>query len=95
MKQRNDDLMIPENDAILAEITLKHIRQGSYELKAFSEAAERIGSSISACSFRWNCLVREGHEEAINAAIAERTQQRNSVRYKSGTLFLIRNRGNV
>ncbi|MDQ0920194.1 hypothetical protein [Paenibacillus sp. V4I5] len=95
MRQRNDDWMIPEDDAILAEITLKHIRQGSYELKAFSEAAERIGSSISACSFRWNCIVREGHEEVINAAKAERIQQRNRVRHKSGTLFLIKNRGLV
>jgi prespore-specific regulator len=92
MRQQNDDLMIPENDAILAEITLKHIRQGSYELKAFSEAAERIGSSISACSYRWNCIVREEHEEAINAAKAERIQQRNSVRNKSGSLILMSNR---
>lgn len=93
MRQRNDDLMIPENDVILAEITLKHIRQGSYELKAFSEAAERIGSSISACSFRWNCKVREGHEEEINAAKAERIQQRDSMRNKSSSLVLISNRG--
>lgn len=92
MRQRNDEMMIHENDAILAEITLKHIRQGSYELKAFSEAAERIGSSISACSFRWNCIVRQGHEEAINTAKAERIQQRNSVRNKAGYLYLIRNR---
>ncbi|CAN7749960.1 hypothetical protein [Paenibacillus sp. LjRoot56] len=91
MNQRSDDLMISENDAILVEITLKHIRQGSYELKAFSEAAERIGSSISACSFRWNCILRQGYEGAINEAKAERIQQRNSVRNKSGLLVLIRN----
>ncbi|CAH1221151.1 hypothetical protein PAECIP111891_05126 [Paenibacillus allorhizoplanae] len=93
MRQRNNEMLLHENDAILAGIVLKHIRQGSYELKAFSEAAERLGSSISACSFRWNCVVRAEHEEAIDAAKAERLQQRNSMRNKSGSLILISNRG--
>jgi prespore-specific regulator len=92
MRQRIDD-WLPEDDSILAEITLKHIRQGSYELKAFSEVAERIGSSVSACSFRWNCIVREEYEEAFTKAKIERIQQSNSTRNKNEALILSSNRG--
>jgi prespore-specific regulator len=71
MRQEKDSWMT-EDDTILAEITLKHIRSGSYELKAFEEAADRLERTASICSFRWNCVVREGYEKEINAAKAER-----------------------
>jgi prespore-specific regulator len=66
------DYWVTEDDTILAEIALKHIRTGSYELKAFQEVAERLGRSASVCSIRWNCVVREEYQEEIDAAKVER-----------------------
>lgn len=57
-----------EEDALLAEIALKHIREGSYELKAFAEASDAVGHNVSECSYRWNCIVREQYEEAMEEA---------------------------
>lgn len=63
-----------DDDVTLAEIALKHIREGSYELKAFSEVGERLGRTTTECLVRWNCTVRGLYEEAVKSAKAERIQ---------------------
>jgi len=66
------DAWSPDDDLILAEVTLRHIREGGTQLKAFEEVGERIGRTPAACGFRWNSCVRKRYEEAIRLAKAER-----------------------
>lgn len=70
------DAWSPDDDLILAEVTLRHIREGSTQLAAFEEVGERIGRTSAACGFRWNSCVRKRYEEAIQIAKQQR-QKRN------------------
>lgn len=77
------DAWTPDDDLILAEVTLRHIREGSTQLAAFEEVGERIGRTSAACGFRWNSCVRKRYEEAIQLAKQQR-QKRNQLK-KSGS----------
>jgi len=70
------DAWSDEDDLILAEVTLRHIREGSTQLTAFEEVGEKIGRTAAACGFRWNSFVRKKYEAAIQIAKAQR-QKRN------------------
>ncbi|MFS1513485.1 RsfA family transcriptional regulator [Chengkuizengella sp. SCS-71B] len=70
------DAWTPDDDLILAEITLRHIREGSTQLSAFEEVGQRIGRTAAACGFRWNSCVRKKYEAAIQIAKGQR-QKRN------------------
>ncbi|MEF2964689.1 RsfA family transcriptional regulator [Paenibacillus sp. M1] len=78
------DAWSAEDDLILAEVTLRHIREGSTQLTAFEEVGERIGRTAAACGFRWNSCVRKKYEAAIGIAKAQR-QKRNYMK-KQGSL---------
>lgn len=78
------DAWSAEDDLILAEVTLRHIREGSTQLTAFEEVGERIGRTAAACGFRWNSCVRKKYEAAIGIAKAQR-QKRNYMK-KQGPL---------
>lgn len=69
MSNRNWD---KEKDQILLETVLKHIRNGSTQLKAFEEAAAKLNKTAAACGFRWNNYVRKFHENDIQRAKGER-----------------------
>ncbi|MCZ8511211.1 RsfA family transcriptional regulator [Paenibacillus filicis] len=73
------DAWSEEDDLILAEVTLRHIREGSTQLSAFEEVGEKIGRTAAACGFRWNSFVRKKYEAAIQIAKAQR-QKRNQQR---------------
>lgn len=62
------DAWSAEDDLILAEVTLRHIREGSTQLAAFEEVGEKIGRTSAACGFRWNSCVRKSYEGAIGIA---------------------------
>ncbi|MCM3632253.1 MULTISPECIES: RsfA family transcriptional regulator [Paenibacillus] len=66
------DAWTPDDDLMLAEVTLRHIREGSTQLSAFEEVGERIGRTSAACGFRWNSFVRKQYEEAIQIAKQQR-----------------------
>ncbi|HEY4390268.1 MAG TPA: RsfA family transcriptional regulator [Paenibacillus sp.] len=78
------DAWSAEDDLILAEVTLRHIREGSTQLTAFEEVGEKIGRTAAACGFRWNSCVRKRYEAAIGIAKAQR-QKRNYMK-KQGSL---------
>lgn len=82
MSAVRQDAWTDEDDLILAETTLRHIREGSTQLAAFDEVGEKIGRTGAACGFRWNSFVRKKHEEAIQIAKAQR-QKRNHLRKNS------------
>ncbi|GKU78349.1 RsfA family transcriptional regulator [Paenibacillus sp. L3-i20] len=70
------DAWSPDDDLILAEVTLRNIREGSTQLAAFEEVGERIGRTSAACGFRWNSCVRKRYEDAIQISKQQR-QKRN------------------
>lgn len=76
------DAWSTEDDLILAEVTLRHIREGSTQLTAFEEVGERIGRTAAACGFRWNSCVRKQYDAAISIAKAQR-QKRNYLKKQS------------
>jgi prespore-specific regulator len=59
-------------DALLAETVIRHIREGSTQLNAFKEAAEKLQRSPAACGFRWNNFVRKKYEDDILQAKQQR-----------------------
>lgn len=78
------DAWTEEDDLILAEVTLRHIREGSTQLAAFEEVGEKIGRTAAACGFRWNSCVRKKYEAAISLAKSQR-QKRSHYRKQSGS----------
>lgn len=72
--QENDDL-------ILAETVLKHIREKSTQLVAFDEAAEKLNRTSAACGFRWNNEVRKRYEDEIKEAKNQR--QESKIKHKT------------
>lgn len=76
MTVMRQDAWTADDDLILAEVTLRHIREGSTQLIAFEEVGEKIGRTSAACGFRWNSCVRKKYEAAIQLAKAQR-QKRN------------------
>ncbi|OUM95941.1 MAG: precorrin-3B C(17)-methyltransferase [Thermobacillus sp. ZCTH02-B1] len=79
MAAMRQDAWTPEDDRILAEVTLRHIREGSTQLAAFEEVGERIGRTSAACGFRWNSCVRKRYEQEIQLAKQQR-QKRNQLK---------------
>lgn len=79
MASVRQDAWTEEDDLILAEVTLRHIREGNTQLAAFEEVGERIGRTAAACGFRWNSFVRKKYEAAIQMAKAQR-QKRNQMK---------------
>jgi len=48
------DAWTSEEDRLLAEIVLTHIKKGSTQLKAFEETGSKLSRTAAACGFRWN-----------------------------------------
>jgi prespore-specific regulator len=84
MAVKRQDAWSSEDDMILAEVTLRHIRDGGTQLSAFEEVAEKLGRTPAACGFRWNSSVRKNYEAAIQVAKTER-QRRNQDRSRYTT----------
>ena len=76
MNTVRQDAWSTEDDVILAEVTLRYIREGGTQLGAFEEVGEKIGRTAAACGFRWNSCVRKKYEKAIKNAKSQR-QKRN------------------
>ncbi|SDW61840.1 prespore-specific regulator [Alicyclobacillus hesperidum] len=70
------DAWTTEDDEILAEIVLKHIKQGSTQLAGFNEASRRLGRTAAACGFRWNACVRKQQRQIIEMAKEERKKSK-------------------
>lgn len=78
MVANRQDAWTPDDDLLLAEVTLRYIREGGTQLRAFEEVAERLGRTSAACGFRWNSAVRKNYEAAI--AIAKGQRQKNKLK---------------
>lgn len=74
MKQRQD-AWSGENDLLLAETVLRHVREGSTQLNAFEEVGDKLNRTSAACGFRWNAVVRHDYEKALQLAKKQRKQR--------------------
>ncbi|MCH1626174.1 RsfA family transcriptional regulator [Fredinandcohnia quinoae] len=74
MKIRQD-AWTEENDLLLAETVLKHVREGSTQLNAFEEVGDHLNRTSAACGFRWNAVVRHDYEKALQLAKKQRKQR--------------------
>ncbi|QOY34363.1 RsfA family transcriptional regulator [Anaerobacillus isosaccharinicus] len=66
------DAWTNDEDLVLAEVVLRHIREGSTQLAAFDEVGERLSRTSAACGFRWNSSIRKKYEAAIAIAKKQR-----------------------
>ncbi|UAC47968.1 RsfA family transcriptional regulator [Bacillus aquiflavi] len=74
MKLRQD-AWTEENDLLLAETVLRHVREGSTQLNAFEEVGDRLNRTSAACGFRWNAVVRHNYEKALQLEKKQRKQR--------------------
>ncbi|KOP71775.1 RsfA family transcriptional regulator [Cytobacillus solani] len=74
MKVRQD-AWTDENDLLLAETVLRHVREGSTQLNAFEEVGDKLDRTSAACGFRWNAVVRHQYEKALQLAKKQRKQR--------------------
>lgn len=74
MKTRQD-AWTEENDLLLAETVLRHVREGSTQLNAFEEVGDKLNRTSAACGFRWNAVVRHQYEKALQLAKKQRKQR--------------------
>lgn len=74
MKLRQD-AWSEEDDLLLAETVLRHVREGSTQLNAFEEVGDKLNRTSAACGFRWNAVVRHQYEKALQLAKKHRKQR--------------------
>lgn len=75
MTKVRQDAWVKENDEILAEAVLRHVKEGSTQLNAFEEASDLLNRTAAACGFRWNAVVRRIYEEELTQAKKERKER--------------------
>jgi prespore-specific regulator len=76
MKTVRQDAWTPEDDGVLVEVILRHIRTSSTQLAAFEEASVKLGRTRAACGFRWNAVLRKEYGTQLEIAKAERRANR-------------------
>lgn len=75
MTKTRQDAWVKENDELLAEAVLRHVKEGSTQLNAFEEAGDLLNRTAAACGFRWNAVVRRIYEEDLAQAKKERKER--------------------
>lgn len=76
MPKVRQDAWSHEDDLLLAETVLRHIREGSTQLKAFDEVGDALNRTSAACGFRWNAEIRQKYEQAVELAKKQRKQKK-------------------
>jgi len=69
-----------EDDLLLAETVLRHIREGSTQLNAFEEVGDKLNRTSAACGFRWNAEIRNKYESAIDLAKRQRKEKKRAMK---------------
>lgn len=75
MVKVRQDAWLKENDELLAEAVLRHVKEGSTQLNAFEEAGDKLNRTAAACGFRWNAVVRKRYEKELAEAKKERKER--------------------
>ncbi|GGJ86800.1 hypothetical protein GCM10007063_06660 [Lentibacillus kapialis] len=74
MNATRQDAWTKDEDILLAETVLRHIREGKTQLEAFKDVAKQLSRTSAACGFRWNASIRGQYQEAIESAKKDRKQ---------------------
>lgn len=86
MGKVRQDAWSHEDDLLLAETVLRHIREGSTQLNAFEEVGDSLNRTSAACGFRWNAEIRNQYIQAIELAKRQRKEKKRELnKYKMNT----------
>src|SRR3954463_16589268 len=72
MSTTRQDAWTQDEDLLLAEVVLRHIREGGTQLQAFEEVGKRLSRTAAACGFRWNSSIRKQYKSGIEVAKKQR-----------------------
>jgi prespore-specific regulator len=78
MRTTRSDAWNENEDYLLAQTVIQHIREGSTQLNAFEEVGEKLNRTAAACGFRWNSNVRKKYRADILLAKQIRQEARNT-----------------
>ncbi|CAN7441437.1 RsfA family transcriptional regulator [Rossellomorea sp. LjRoot5] len=76
MSSNRQDAWSQDEDVLLAEVVLRHIREGGTQLQAFEEVGKKLSRTSAACGFRWNSFVRKQYKSGIELAKKQRKQSK-------------------
>ncbi|WP_077621400.1 RsfA family transcriptional regulator [Sediminibacillus massiliensis] len=79
MVKVRQDAWSHEDDLLLAETVLRHIREGSTQLNAFEEVGDKLNRTSAACGFRWNAEVRKKYDQAVDIAKRQRKEKKRAM----------------
>ncbi|MFY4773761.1 sporulation-specific transcriptional regulator GerR [Metabacillus sp. RGM 3146] len=79
MTTTRQDAWNQDEDLLLAEVVLRHIREGGTQLAAFEEVGRKLSRTAAACGFRWNSYVRKQYKTGIELAKRQRKELRKTV----------------
>jgi prespore-specific regulator len=79
MVKVRQDAWSHEDDLLLAETVLRHVREGSTQLNAFDEVGDKLNRTSAACGFRWNAEVRRKYDSAIDLAKRQRKEKKRAI----------------
>lgn len=79
MAKVRQDAWSHEDDLLLAETVLRHVREGSTQLNAFEEVGDELNRTSAACGFRWNAEVRRKYENAMELAKRQRKERKRAM----------------
>jgi prespore-specific regulator len=75
MKNRQD-AWSHDDDILLAETVLRHVRDGSTQVAAFEEVGDQLNRTSAACGYRWNAEVRVQYVQAVELAKKQRKEKK-------------------
>ncbi|MFJ5622219.1 RsfA family transcriptional regulator [Peribacillus loiseleuriae] len=76
MSMARQDAWTQDEDVLLAEVVLRHIREGSTQLNSFEEVGKSLSRTAAACGFRWNSHVRKQYKSGIELAKMQRKENK-------------------
>ncbi|UII57302.1 RsfA family transcriptional regulator [Cytobacillus spongiae] len=79
MPTTRQDAWSQDEDLFLAEVVLRHIREGGTQLQAFEEVGKQLNRTSAACGFRWNSYVRKQYKSGIELAKKQRKEAKKPV----------------
>src|SRR5690625_2423536 len=82
MVKVRQDAWSHEDDLLLAETVLRHVREGSTQLNAFEEVGDHLNRTSAACGFRWNAEVRKKYHNAMDLAKRQRKEKKRAATHK-------------
>ena len=78
MSLTRQDAWTQDEDLLLAEVVLRHIREGGTQLQAFEEVGKKLSRTAAACGFRWNSSIRKQYKSGIEVAKKQRKAVKNN-----------------